>query len=72
MSMGKAAKQALNRAIKRKQRDECIKDRVEYAKAMIEFLNQNPNAVCESDKLGIVPNHLVKHACEKFIKENEI
>ena len=68
--MGKAAKQARNKAIKRKQREESIKARVEYAKAMIEFINQNPNAVCESDRLGIVPNHLVKHACEKFIKEN--
>ena len=72
MSMGKAAKQARNRAIKRKQREERTKARVEYAKAMIEFINQNPNAVCESDRLGIVPNHLVKHACGKFIKENEI
>lgn len=68
--MGKAAKQARNREIKRKQREDRIKEQVEYAKAMIEFLNQNPTAVCESETLGIVPNHLVKHACEKFLKEN--
>lgn len=68
--MGKAAKQARNREIKRKQRADRIKGQVEYAKAMIEFLNQNPTAVCESDTLGVVPNHLVKHTCEKFIKEN--
>lgn len=70
--MGKAARQARNREIKRKQREDRIRKQIEYSKAMIEFLNQNPTAVCESDRLGIVPNHLVKLACEKFIKENEV
>lgn len=70
--MGKAAKQARNREIKRKQREERIKVNVEYAKAMIELINQNPTTVFKSEKLGIVPLLCVKLACEKFIKENEV
>lgn len=68
--MGKAAKQARNKAIKRQRSEDRVKEQIEYAKAMIEFINQHPNAVCESETLGIVPNPLVKRVCEKFIAKH--
>ena len=70
--MGKAAKQARNRAIKRKQREDKIKAQVEHAKALLDFIKQNPKTVFEDEILGIVPSSLVKRACEMFIKMAEI
>lgn len=70
--MRKAAKQARNRKIKRKQREERIKAQVAEAKHIIDLINRYPNTICKSDRLGIVPSPLVKLACEKFIKENEL
>ena len=70
MNMGKAAKQARNREIKRKQREERIKVRVEYAKGQI-------TAICRGEITRVkcngieIPLHLAVDAYKKYIKENE-
>ena len=58
--------------IKRRQREECIKAQVKYAKAILDVIDRYPNVRMELDTGGILPNDLIKDACEKFIKENEI
>lgn len=67
--MGKAMKQARNREIKRMMREGRIKKQIAYCRGLIDIINNNPSVCFESDRMGFVPSNLVKHACEKFLKE---
>lgn len=69
--MGKAAKQARNREIRRKQREERRKANVGYAKGLIA-------AICSGEITRVkcngkeIPLHLAVDAYKKYIKENEL
>ena len=67
--MGKAAKQARNREIKRKQRAERIKAQVEEAKGMLALIKDDPFRRVQVYGMWM-PIGILKEQYEKFVEEN--